>query len=106
MYCSCLSCEGVKDSSWENLRQTEKWLGLPSHRATRDQREQSKGGVISLPLLVLRGNLKAGMPVWGMWGRPQGPGMPVRLPISVKADLARNELWSGCRARKEGSPVS
>lgn len=100
--------KGVKDASWENLGQedgqAEKWHGLPSHQAPRYQREQSKGGITSPPLPVLRGMWKQDLPVRGMWGRPQGPGIPAKLPVNVKAELARNELWTWQRAKKERAP--
>lgn len=53
----------------------------------------------------VEGDLKAGLPVRGVWGKPQGPGIPARLSVSVKAELARNELWTWHRARKERAPA-
>lgn len=43
---------------------------------------------------------------WQCAGVPLGPGIAARLPVSVKAELASNELCTWHRARKERAPAS
>ena len=60
---------------------------------------------ISPLLWVFRGTWKQDC-LLGVLGGSQGPGTPVGLSGDVKAGLARNELWSWWRARKDRAPAS